>query len=182
MPDIERIPWRPGDTPQWGNDGNWYQAAAPTSGQFWQFSGGLWVAHTLSDADITGMAWTSVPFSAGDFTCLTAGTWTVAAGDVTTFKYLLIGKTMWVSFKLVTTTVVRSGGNPLALQIKIPASKTAASDVIAPTGYILDNGVFTTGYMETSGTNILIFRSDVAQWANATDTTYVYGQMVLETT
>lgn len=127
------------------------------------------------------MSWTSVSFNAGDFTCLTAGTWTVASGDVSMFKYKLIGKTMWVNVILQTTTVARSGGNPTHLLIKIPASKTAAANYTT-TAWLSDNGTVTNGLIQTSGTNIFISRFDSAQWANATDNTYMNFQLVLETT
>ncbi len=129
------------------------------------------------------MAWTTPAFSAGNFIASGAGTWTVAAGDVVTYKYMLMGKTMFIAWSLNATTVAQNGADPTALQITIPASKTAASAFINPC-YALDNNVRVSAYasVAASGTQIQIFRQDAAQWANATDTTYVFGQIVIETT
>ncbi len=128
------------------------------------------------------LVWTSIVTASGNFAAFGAGTWTVADADINTFKYLLVGKTMWVNFIITTSTVSRSGGSPIYLAITIPAGKTVNGNHIGFCPYVLDNGVQTTGIIQTTGTQILISRSDNAQWANATDTTYVWGSLVLETT
>ena len=53
--DIERVPWRRGDTPQHlGGQLGWHQAAKPTSNQFWVFNGttGLFAPRAIVAADI----------------------------------------------------------------------------------------------------------------------------------
>ena len=47
---------------------------------------------TLDAAGTVGM-WTTVPYSAANFSAAT-GTWTVPAGNVTAYKYTLVGKTV----------------------------------------------------------------------------------------
>lgn len=138
--------------------------------------------HDATDVAWDSMAWTAVAFNAGDFAAVTAGTWTVAAGDVVSFRYRLIGKTMLISLVLSATTIARSGGNPQVLSVTIPAGKTAAATFYARAAFALDNGVVADVLFTVTGTTILIQRTDSAQWANATDTTYIWGQVMLETT
>ncbi len=138
-------------------------------------------AGTLSDArgGIDTGVWTAVTFDATNFTA-SAGNWTLTSGDQTTFAYRLFGKTMVVAFVLSTTTV---SATPATLSIKIPAAKTANRTVVNLV-YLLDNGARTTGYATISagGTTIAINRTDVALFATATDTTYVWGEITFETT
>ena len=51
MIEIQRVPWRRGDTPQWDGYG-WHQATKGTTGQIWQMgSNGLWGPVSLSSID-----------------------------------------------------------------------------------------------------------------------------------
>lgn len=136
--------------------------------------------HDGTDALWDDMAWTQVSFSAGDFTASGGATWTVGSGDVLTHKYRLIGdKTMIVSFMIATTTVARSGANPVSLQIAVPAGRSAASAMVNAC-YVIDNGVAAPGWIQVQGSTISITRVDAAQWQNATNTTYVYGEITFE--
>lgn len=126
-----------------------------------------------------GGTWTTPSFDAADFT-KDAGTWTVAAGDVTTFAYLVIGKIMIVAFELRTTSV---GGTASAvLQIKIPGSKTSTKFMATALGALYDNGVAAAGkcYVAAGDTIIYCTRLDGANLAAATDTTRIQGQIVFE--
>ena len=123
--------------------------------------------------------WTTPAFSAGDFTGNSSMTWTVAAGDVATHAYTITGKTMTVNFVLNGTTV---GGTPnFALQMAIPASKTATKAVQVP-AYMIDNGTRGLGFASVAagGTQISIIKSDASNWAASTDATYVYGSITFE--
>ncbi len=118
----------------------------------------------------------NVPFRPGDFTGFGAQTWTVAAGNVTTWAYTLIGSTMTLWFDIRTSTV---GGTPsAALQIKIPdgwyAALTVTNDI-----KIIDNAVVGTGYVQsTIKTNqLFVFRSDNANWAASVSATNVAGMI-----
>lgn len=135
-----------------------------------------------TDAAWDTMAWTTPAFNAGDFAPFGGvGTVTVAAGDVTLFKYRLMGKTMHIAFTLSTITIARSGAGPQGILITIPAGKSASGLFSNALARLLDNGVNTTGWVQASGTTLQIFRTDLAQWANATDATYVYGEITIET-
>ena len=140
---------------------------------------------TLADSrgGIDTGAWTAVAHSAGNFTAQT-GTWTVEAGDQSTFRYRLFGKTMHVSFVLTTTSV---SATPTYLQITIPASKTAAATFGQPVS-ASDNGTARDAAAVIAGTNIRIYISAVAAlggagtWAIATNATGVFGTLTFETT
>lgn len=116
--------------------------------------------------------WTSVAFSAGNFTGNASMTWTVASGDQTTFAYMEIGKTMFFSVELSGTTV---GGTPdTELRIAIPNSRTAAKQMGGSFDAI-DNGVSRAGRWHTNaaGTIIVLKRADTAAWTAATDATNI---------
>ena len=123
--------------------------------------------------------WTTPTFAAGDFTASGSMTWTVAAGDVGTYAYTILNKTMTVSFNINTSTV---GGTPSTdLMIAIPATKTATKGMRNPV-QLLDNGTRTTGvaYVDASGTVIVIQRTDAANFTAATDNTYILGQITFQ--
>jgi hypothetical protein len=135
-------------------------------------------SYYLDPANLSG-SWTTPTFSAGNFTGNGSMTWTVAAGDVSTYAYKILGKTMIVAFSLITTTV---GGTPsTTLQIAIPASKVATKRMANPV-LLLDNNVRATGYAEVaaSGTVIQIIRTDAANFTASADQTYVFGQITFE--
>ena len=71
----------------------------------------------------------AVTFNAADFTGNGTMTWTVAAGDVTTFRYAIQGKVMTVWLRLVSSTV--GGVADSRLRVKIPASRTASHEIVA---------------------------------------------------
>jgi hypothetical protein len=123
--------------------------------------------------------WTTPTFAAGNFTASGSMTWTVGSGDVATFAYTLIGKTMLVMISLNTTTV--GGTLSTTLNIAIPGGFTAAKRTITPF-LLLDNAARTTAYAEVAagGSVIGITRTDAANLTAATDATAVYGQIAFE--
>lgn len=123
------------------------------------------------------MTWTTPTFAAGDFTS-DVGSWTVAAGDVQTFAYTIMNKVMIVSFNILNSTVATT---PNLLKILIPASKTSTK-AMRTCCQILDNGTqaAAVAYVEAGSTFINIQRLNAANFANATDNTYVLGQIFFE--
>jgi hypothetical protein len=116
----------------------------------------------------------NVPFTPGDFTGFTTMTWTVDAGDVTTWAYTLMGSTMTLWFDIRTSTI---GGVPTAaVQMKIPDGWYAALTVTNACR-ILDNAVSATAYVQsTIKTNtLLVFRTDLAVWTASANATAVQG-------
>ena len=134
--------------------------------------------YKLSGVSLFG-AWTTPAFNAANFTANGSMTWTVGAGDVTTYAYQILGKTMVVAFYLQVTTV---GGTPnIALVIKIPDGKTATKAISNNINF-LDNNVRGIGFCEISagGTSITCYRGDVANWTASTNATYIIGQITFE--
>jgi len=123
--------------------------------------------------------WTTPAFNAGDFTAGGTQTWTVAAGDVSTFEYTLVGKKMTVVFVIQTSTV---GGTPdpdlrLAVPGGFTAAKRALNDILC-----LDNGTFTLGFYQilADNTYISFTKQSLANWAAATDNSAVFGEITFE--
>jgi hypothetical protein len=124
--------------------------------------------------------WTTPTFSAGNFTSPT-GTWVVASGDVTTYEYQLVGTTMTVNFRLVTTTIT---GSPAALQIVIPGGYLSAKRV---SGVFIGNnngGAYFTSEMEVvPGVGAIALYpalNAVGTWSAGTDNTNVRGSFSFE--
>lgn len=118
-------------------------------------------------------------FVAGDFTA-SAGTWTVASGDVVTFAYTLQGRLLTVVFFVNTTTT--SAGMGTDLQIKVPGgyvvNKTA--EIPIHTG---DNNASAIGFgvVAAAGTQIILRKIDTSAWTSGvTDATYVRGTFPFE--
>lgn len=108
-------------------------------------------------------------------------TWTVGAGDVSTYAYTIIGKMMTVSWSLDTTTV---GGTPeYYLYLKIPAGKVATKAMGGVHGYsqaavpgigavYVNNSAF--------GTNIALGVAGGAAWSAGTNNCVTVGQITFE--
>jgi hypothetical protein len=123
--------------------------------------------------------WTTPSFSAGHYTANGSMTWTVASGDSETYAYTLVGKTMTVAWRIVTTTV---GGTPnTELRIAIPGGFTSAKKIEA-THHYSDNGATGTGIAEVNagGTTIVLFKAAFAAWSASTDNTFTLGQITFE--
>jgi hypothetical protein len=127
-------------------------------------------------------AWTDVTFAAGNFTGNGGMTWTVAAGDQTTFAYHKIGRKMTVAFAINTSS---TSGGQTSLQITIPAALVAAKEMYGY-AYVIDAagaGVASRCSVAASGTVISIVRPNVAVWtATAANDTHTLGQITFETT
>lgn len=128
--------------------------------------------------DYIGAAWTSVAFSAGNFT-VPGGTWTVASGDQTTYAYMNSGKTLFIQLGLANTTV---SGSPSYLEVAIPGGFTSAAKEQYGTFWYQDNATNATGLVlvPASSTKIRFYKEALGAWAAATDTTFVRGLICIE--
>lgn len=148
-------------------------AGTPVAGKgyaVYQYDGTQWqlVAHDQG-------AWITPTFAAGDYTAITAGTWTVASGDVANQQYRLAGRALTVMTSLATTTVAQSGGNPVQLSIANGAwGGFTISNTNLTAGVVNDNaGGTALGVISVTaaGTSIRLFRAGTAQFSNSTDQT-----------
>lgn len=130
-----------------------------------------------------GGLWQNVTFAAGNFTGST-GAWTLQSGDQVKYRYMVIGKTMFVSFDLVTTTVINAGDQ---LRITIPNGAVIAANVGPDYNSIrfIDNGgaASTAGMVQatTGATFLTLFTAGAGTgFAAAADTTAVRGEIFFE--
>lgn len=123
--------------------------------------------------------WVTPTFAAGNFTGSGAMTWTVDAGDVSSYEYSLVGKTLHVNFYLVTTTVGGTPGGYLKLNL---FGFTVAKAVTNRYGAY--QGGWVTAAMEgRAGETFLRLYNDSTEggtWGASTNGTYVKGTIALE--
>jgi hypothetical protein len=123
--------------------------------------------------------WTPTAFNAGNFTANGSMTWTVDAGDVNTYEYLIIGKTMWIIFDIQTSSIGGSLSN--SLRLTIPESKVAAKNAYGHVNFIL-SGVFSNGFCRANAgtTYIDIIKGDASNFPSQTNAARVSGQIFFE--
>lgn len=124
--------------------------------------------------------WANHAYSAGDYT-QGSGTWTVDAGDVTTNRYTMIGKTVIWQITLATTTTATT---PSSLRVALPNSLTAATLARSGAcGATSSNGAATEpAYwnIASSGTYVSLYRSNAGTWDDGTDNTSVACTITFE--
>jgi hypothetical protein len=124
-------------------------------------------------------AWITPTYAGGNYTAAT-GTWTVDSGDVTTQAYFLRGRTLTVTFYLVTTSV---SATPASLSI---GNAAWGSFTITKTVLTLflnnDNGVGNAvGFIQLNAAGTTIPLSKITgTWATATNATNVFGTIMFE--
>lgn len=119
-------------------------------------------------------------FNAGNFTGNNSMTWTLASGDVTTYKWSLSGKKLLLLWHLITTTV---GGTPSTqLRIAIPNGYTAAATYRSTMTYSDAGATKAVGgcFVTAGAAFVSLVKMDGSNWSAATDTTETYGQMLFE--
>jgi len=125
--------------------------------------------------------WAAVTFAAGDFTASGAMTWTVAAGDVVSNRYTIVGKTLIWACALGATTV--AGTPSTELRIAIPGGNTAVGYCLNPLAVVTDNGVQSVGFVDASGGNTYVsikLNLGGTNWSASTDNTAVFFQIMIE--
>jgi hypothetical protein len=125
--------------------------------------------------------WITPTFSAGDYTANGSMTWTVESGDVTTMAYWLKHKTLFLNFRVLTTSI---GGtlNTQLLRV-IPGGFTNVNSILTPIS-IQSNGVAAVGLVviAAAATN-LSFRTTqdgATNWTASTNNASVNGCITLE--
>jgi len=125
----------------------------------------------------TGLTFGSQAYNAGDFTA-TSGAWTVDAGDLASFIYMQIGRTIVVDFRIDTSTTSLATGN---IMIKIPNGKTSNQSGHG-FGWIFDGtNAFAMRCFVAAGSNLITLgRVDTLNIAAVTNTLYVQGFILFE--
>ena len=122
--------------------------------------------------------WTTPAYAGTDFTA-SSGTWTVDAGDVTTYSYTIVNKMMTVCINIDTSSV---SATPATLIVKIPAGKTATKKAGNMATMSDDGAAFFAGFIGVAagGTTIFFQKLSLANFATTTNTTIVGGQITFE--
>jgi len=126
-------------------------------------------------------AWTTPTFDAGNFTGSESMTWTVAAGNVHTYAYIITGKIMIVSWRLWGTTV--GGIASTLLKILIPGGKTATKTMHNMCVAMGDGINWEVGraFVGAGGTEISLSRlNDGTNWGTGSGVHYNQGQIEFE--
>lgn len=149
------------------------------TGQKWDIRerGVVWMTWYLEAVATT--QWITPVYSSATYTASGSMTWTVESADVVTYRYLLNGDTLVLSFDIQNSTI---GGTPSTeLRIGLPESLTVTTTTGALCS-IRDGGTWATGILDAvdGDTFIRILRVNVANWSTATNTVNVRGQVYLE--
>lgn len=127
--------------------------------------------------------WINVPYNASDYSTNSAATWVPDAGDLRTFRYMMVGKTMTIVFSFVTTTVAGTPA-PAQLRFKIPGGYTVAYQTTAFAQiYDAASGAWQIGCVTANqGLNYLLLTKInlVTTFTVAADAIYAYGEITFE--
>ncbi len=126
--------------------------------------------------------WIPIPFIAANFTASGSMIWTVAATNVTALKYMLVGKTCFVLFNLVQTSVGGTLNN--ALRIALPTA-LMAKDTTITSIRVYDNAAWVSGVAIvnsplTVATSLTISREDNGNFTASSANTSVQGLAMFE--
>jgi hypothetical protein len=126
--------------------------------------------------------WITPAYSAGDFTAIGAMTWTVEAGDVTSYTYWLKDRILTVNWFLETTSV--GGTLNDRFYLKVPGGFTVAKSTLGPIISSNAGAGNVVGFCQAlvSTTVIEILRLPVANWSAATDSTTTFGTVLFSVT
>ena len=136
-----------------------------------------WKQQLYDQIDQAFGLWVPVPYSAADFTTEAGANWIVEAGDVTTLRYTIIGKTLFLAFRIFPTSVTVAASE---LRMQVPGGNVLASTIIT-TIRAIDPGGEAAGFASaTAGAAYLIFKRFNASWGISTNGTGVFGEIFLE--
>lgn len=124
--------------------------------------------------------WITPAFSAANFTAVGAMTWTVAAGQVITCRYILRGRTVTFAFNLSGTTIGGTVNNALYINAPAWGGYSALAQVSNPLGFAQDGGGTVAAFARTNASTILqIFKSNIANWTATASATHE-GQITFD--
>ncbi len=123
--------------------------------------------------------WIDVPYGSVAFTASGTMVWGVAAADQLTYRYMLVGKTLWLSFAFTTTSVTA----PLntVLQLALPPGFTAANTLVGTPYWYSDNGTEGIGLAQVlANTSIVrLFILGSGNWTASVNNTAMEGQIMV---
>jgi hypothetical protein len=127
------------------------------------------------------LVWTSVPHANLVFSASGSMIWTVDAADVAYFKYLRIGKVVFIKGSIVATTI--SGTPSSGLRVAVPGLTFGPVDSFGM-AVVTDNGFATQDIGQSisraSGNFLEFKKRDSANWAVVTNGAAVIFNLVCE--
>ena len=140
-------------------------------------SGNLDVTDPIRFNTDINKGWATPTFAAGDYVG-SGGTWTVAAGDVLTSRFVIVGKTMHWTIRLQATT---TASLPSSLAIQIPGSVNAKSSSIGLAHYInAGTGEVIIASFAAGTNDVTLQRVDGTDFANGTDDQFFSFHLTFE--
>jgi hypothetical protein len=142
----------------------------------YEYDGGNWFVVGYEQG-----AWITPAYNAAAFTG-NANNWTVDAGDVTTLRYCLRGRTLTVAFTLSTTSIA-VGNTELRILNSLYGGFTAASVIYAALalGYVA--GTISPAQIQTQPGYLVLKKNDSTAWGtDAANASYFYGQITFDVT
>jgi len=119
--------------------------------------------------------WIDIPYSSGLFTS-SAGAWVVDAGDFAGLSYTLVGKTLWLQFFLIGTTLTIQSQD---LMIALPFTASSSWGATAIAVDAGDGAGYATGWaIPNPSTAVLLIRRHPTgglAWTAQTNTINVFG-------
>jgi hypothetical protein len=125
-----------------------------------------------------GFGWITPAFNAANFSAGGSMIWTVDAGDVETYAYIVANRTMTLAFKINTSSI--SGTLSSVLRIKIPNGKVATKGVLNTCRIVNATTDIGICYVGASDTYIFIQRNDTSNYVAGTNNVAVQGQITFE--
>ena len=114
--------------------------------------------------------WATGPYAAGNYTASDGAAWNVDAADQRRFRYMVIGKTLFLDIEIANSDV--TGAAPRALQVAIPGGFVSANDSDDPGGLFLQNAGadFVRGsvHVDAGGTVLKLMCDGNLRWAMTT--------------
>jgi hypothetical protein len=131
--------------------------------------------------------WVDVPYSAANFSSSNgSATWTVASGDQVIYRYMVIGKLMWLQVVVKTTTLSGFASND-TLRFAIPGGYVAADSYAVSNGRYFMEGWFKSNTGDGGGpcvvdqaTNTVGVIALTPGWINSTDLTDIGFTVLFE--
>jgi hypothetical protein len=138
-------------------------------------------ARVATIPNIDNLVWTSVPFANLTFSASGSMTWSVDPGDVAYFKYVRLGKLLFIKGSIVATTI---GGTPSSgLRVAV-AGLTFGSNDSFGMAVVTDNGFSTQDIGQSIARvtgNFLEFKKrDSSNWVAVTNGAAVIFNLVVE--
>lgn len=125
-------------------------------------------------------AWIDIPFDAANFTADGGGTWDLSAPDQVLFAFMIVGKSIIISYQFENTTIP----TPVSTILSASFASTgynATRVMSAKVALALNSGVPTPVFVQAVLTELKFQRDDfTTQWDSSADDTDVLGQIIFE--